>query len=243
MHDVKVSSVPDEGSDTTSDQWFGGCVYNKGILRFDEGFDAADCFTDGGGESAPGDGSGIWNGATGQVVIKGDVTFTDCGTRDINGNNGGAIYNAGKFTLFDFANFMGNRSSAGGAIFNIGVLKFLKNAMAVFSGSRASDTGGGHVKNETPGTMFFNGGASFTDGFSEDSGGAIWNDGTLRISKSAVFRDNGASGDGGAIFTRATSDLSLPEDTVFEENFVTSPNFSDCENIYSFTDDSFECLP
>lgn len=71
-------------------------------------------------------------------------------------------------------------TQAGGAIFNIGVLKFLKNAMAVFSGSRASDTGGGHVKNQTPGTMFFNGGASFTDGFSEDSGGAIWNDGTLR---------------------------------------------------------------
>lgn len=29
MHDVKVSSVTDEGSDFTSDQWFGGCVYNK----------------------------------------------------------------------------------------------------------------------------------------------------------------------------------------------------------------------
>ena len=29
MHDVKVSSVNDEGSDTTSDQWFGGCIYNK----------------------------------------------------------------------------------------------------------------------------------------------------------------------------------------------------------------------
>ena len=54
---------------------------NQGILRFDDGFDAADCFTDGGGESAPGDGSGIWNGETGQVVMKGDVTFTDCGTR------------------------------------------------------------------------------------------------------------------------------------------------------------------
>lgn len=60
------------------------------------------------------------------------------------------------------------------------MLKFLKNSSAVFSGSRASDTGGGHVKNQTPGTMLFNGGASFTDGFSEDSGGAIWNDGTLR---------------------------------------------------------------
>ena len=29
MHDVKVSSVTDEGSDFSSDQWFGGCVYNK----------------------------------------------------------------------------------------------------------------------------------------------------------------------------------------------------------------------
>ena len=54
---------------------------DQGILRFDDGFDAADCFTDAGGESAPGDGSGIWNGATGLVVIKGDTTFTDCGTR------------------------------------------------------------------------------------------------------------------------------------------------------------------
>lgn len=40
------------------------------------------------------------------------------------------------------------------------------------------------------------------------------------ISKSAVFTENGASGDGGAIFTLATSDLSLPEDTVFEGNFL-----------------------
>lgn len=34
MHDVRVSSVTDEGSDFTSDQWFGGCVYNKVRIRF-----------------------------------------------------------------------------------------------------------------------------------------------------------------------------------------------------------------
>ena len=52
--------------------------------------------------------------------------------------------------------------------------------MVVFSANRASDTGGRHVKNVTPGTMLFNGGASFTLGMAEDTGGAIWNDGTLR---------------------------------------------------------------
>ena len=52
--------------------------------------------------------------------------------------------------------------------------------MPVFTSSYASDTGGGHVKNVTPGTMLFNGGAVFTEGLSAWTGGAIWNDGTLR---------------------------------------------------------------
>lgn len=36
--------------------------------------------------------------------------------QDINGNRGGAIYNAGKLTVFDSANFTGNRSSVSTAI-------------------------------------------------------------------------------------------------------------------------------
>lgn len=29
MADVTVHSVPDEGSDVTSDRWYGGCIYNQ----------------------------------------------------------------------------------------------------------------------------------------------------------------------------------------------------------------------
>ena len=34
MHDVEVMSVKDEGSDISSDQWFGGCIYNKARETF-----------------------------------------------------------------------------------------------------------------------------------------------------------------------------------------------------------------
>lgn len=33
MHDVEVQSVTEDGTDFTSDQWFGGCIYNN-VRRF-----------------------------------------------------------------------------------------------------------------------------------------------------------------------------------------------------------------
>lgn len=54
--------------------------YIQGRLRFESQFMASDCATVGGGESAPGNGGGIFNGETGDIVFKGEMEMTDCGT-------------------------------------------------------------------------------------------------------------------------------------------------------------------
>ena len=52
----------------------------QGTIRFEDFFWASDCATVGGGESAPGNGGGIFNGETGSIVFKGEMEMTDCGT-------------------------------------------------------------------------------------------------------------------------------------------------------------------
>lgn len=52
----------------------------QGKIRFEAPFEAETCATVGGGESAPGDGGCILNGATGKLVFKKELTMTDCGT-------------------------------------------------------------------------------------------------------------------------------------------------------------------
>lgn len=52
----------------------------QGSIRFEDYFFASECATVGGGESAPGNGGGIFNGATGDIVFKGKMKMTDCGT-------------------------------------------------------------------------------------------------------------------------------------------------------------------
>lgn len=49
-------------------------------MRFEGDFQADDCATLGGGESAAGNGAGVFNGETGDITFKGDVEMTNCGT-------------------------------------------------------------------------------------------------------------------------------------------------------------------
>eukprot|EP00904_Undaria_pinnatifida_P011697 jgi/Undpi1/7658/HiC_scaffold_23.g10131.m1 len=244
MTSVTIMSVTDEGSDISSDRWFGGCIHNEGSIRFEDYFLAVDCATVGGGESPPGNGGGIFNGETGDIVFKGKMKMTDCGTFDNEGNRGGAIYNDGKVTMFKSAKFFDNASAAGGAIKNNGVMKFLKKSLAKFRGNRTYDSGesGGQVSNT--GTLYFNGGVIFEDGFTEASGGAIANYDTVIIKLSAVFEDNVASEDGGAISSPFDATFVLPDDTVFEGNYVRY-EWGYCDNWYQRTsNDNFDhvCL-
>eukprot|EP00904_Undaria_pinnatifida_P011695 jgi/Undpi1/7656/HiC_scaffold_23.g10129.m1 len=248
MSDVNLLSYVDEGSDISSDRWFGGCIHNQGTIRFEDFFSASDCATVGGGESAPGNGGGIFNGETGSIVFKGEMEMTDCGTFDNEGNLGGAIYNEGKITMFDTSTFVDNRGAGGGAIYNSGIIKFLKDAFATFIGNRTYDGGdsGGQAQNlcvqiDRPaalrptlfrgktnttlkvsnfGSINFNGGVIFEDGFTEAGGGAISNSDTVIIKQSAVFRNNVASEDGGAITSPSYATFDLPDDTVFDGNYV-----------------------
>ena len=61
------------------------------------------------------------------------------------------------------------------------------------------------------------------------------------IKKSAVFQNNVASEDGGAIFSSFDSTFQVPEDTVFEGNYVryVSP-FVDVSRCYSCS--RFACI-
>lgn len=242
--DVTIQSVTDEGSDISSDRWFGGCIYNQGRIRFENSFFASDCATVGGGESAPGNGGGIFNGDTGDIVFKGEMEMTDCGTFDNEGNLGGAIFNDGKVTMFDTSNFFDNNSAAGGAIDNNGIMKFLKNAFATFRGNRTFDSGSGGGQVSNSGSLNFNGGVLFEDGFTEEEGGAISNSDTVIIKKSAVFRNNDSNRNGGAVSSPVYATFELPDDTVFEGNTLRN-SFGDCANWYQrISRDNFDfvCL-
>ena len=54
----------------------------QGKITVDGDYEASECRTrGGGGDSADGNGNGIWNGETGKVVIKGKANMIDCGNR------------------------------------------------------------------------------------------------------------------------------------------------------------------
>ncbi|CAM9862197.1 unnamed protein product [Ascophyllum nodosum] len=243
-HDVRVLSVAVDGGDYSTDLWHGGCIYNNGKLTIDGDYEASECIArGGGGDSADGDGNGIWNGEAGQVVIEGKVNMADCGNREIEGNRGGAIYNLGSFSISSNASFTSNWGSGGGAIYNdvTGVFEFLDESMATFTGNRASDSNGGAVRNNLGGVITFKGGVIFTENYCEFNGGAIGNSGSLSISKSAAFVDNRSQSNGGAIYNAYGAELVLPDATTFEGNTIY--DWQDCENIYQVTEDGFECLP
>lgn len=52
----------------------------QGTVRFEEGFSASNCNPKAGAGNEPGDGGGIFNGRTGNIVFKGEgLALSDCG--------------------------------------------------------------------------------------------------------------------------------------------------------------------
>lgn len=52
----------------------------QGRVRFEAPFEADNCATAGGGDIPPGNGGGIFNGPTGVLIFKSEITMTECGT-------------------------------------------------------------------------------------------------------------------------------------------------------------------
>ena len=143
------------------------------------------------GNSASGDGGGIYNGGTLMVT---NSTFSGNSAA----NTGGGISNNGIGTVTN-STFSGNGARSGGGIFNnysYGGMLTVTNA--TFSGNSVGNDGGG----------IYNGGTltittSTFSGNSANNGGGIWSGSTytdgLTVTN-GTFAGNSASGSGGGIF-------------------------------------------
>lgn len=146
------------------------------------------------------DGGAIGNEGTLNVS---DSTFTDnSASGDANGGDGGAISNEGILRVSDSNSASGSASGStngggGGAIFNYhsGTLSVSVSTFAYNSASSSGATGG------------------------NGNGGAIGNEGKLKVSASTFADNNVHGGDGGAIFTSASSaDSTTVNSTIIANN-------------------------
>ncbi|CAM9987366.1 unnamed protein product [Pylaiella littoralis] len=252
MHDVGVTSPSADGMVN------GGCIYNEGIVRFEDEFTAKGCKTLSPEESAyAGNGGALWNGAGGKVVFKGPASMIGCGELPVvegfvqyPGLDGGAIYTLGQVSFFEDAEFVDNEGEDGGAIGigSEGVVKFLKRAKATFDGNRSGGSGG-HVYIDFSGSLVLRNTGLFTNGLADGSGGAISTDGEMLFVKHVDFLDNTSGAHGGAIATNFELISFLPEDATYEGNSRTNGDFDfECDNVYINGDadggeDGFICLP
>jgi len=176
----------------------GGAIYNAGTLTL-----MGSTFSD--DQNGFGTGGAIYNdtGATGTVV---GTTFTD-----VTSELGGAVDNAGTFTIIR-STFTGTLANGdGGAIDNSGTLTVKKST---FAGDAAIDRGGA-IENDGLLTVIkstFSNDVTTDTGGTGDDGGAIDNEATLVVSESTfagnsagdgpsydgAALENGENGDGGS---------------------------------------------
>lgn len=130
--------------------------------------------------------------------------------------NGGAIYNSGNFTVNGGVLFRGNTAAVGGAIWNKGTLVLNNEEKQLsFYQNRAQDSGGAIYNNGTIDSFAH---VLFQSNYAMN-GGAIWNDvsGNIQGISNSTFASNYAgSGIGGAIKNHGT--ISLISDTLFRSN-------------------------
>ena len=224
--DVGVRSVTDESSDFASYQLYGGVIYNEGKITIEGNSKFQACENGGGGESSPGPGGCVYNGATGFMLFKGGVEMSEVSILDDEGNNGGGFYNLGRVNIWGDSKFSEMFAETAGAIYNGSGAKFSfrKGASVIFSECKASDGKAGVVYNN--GEMKFTGPALFLEGRSYWVGGAIviGGDGDMKMSKDSVFFKNISDDDSGApVFVHAGGKLDISMDDVyFIENLAFS---------------------
>lgn len=270
MQGVTIEGVHRGGFDETSGKGFGGCIYNQGSIRFEGYLLAKGCAIVGGQEGIAGNGGGIFNGKTGDIVFKGRANISDCRTTapavvddtDLDDasslykapvndmSRGGGIYNEGKMWMFKTANFLDNASGAGGAIFNHGEMDFVQKK-ALFIRNRSHGYGDCYSGNDgryfsggqvlNTGSITFDGGVVFEDGRTGGFGGAIGNYGSVIINTYALFKRNYAGCMGGAISSPPNATFELLKDARFQANTVAYDEAM-CNNWVEGDSMSFRCL-
>eukprot|EP00903_Cladosiphon_okamuranus_P019379 g17819.t1 len=262
LSSVKMENI---GVDTVDldNMVHGGCIYNKGNIRFEGEFYAESCLTVSSIEeyrvAMAGNGAGIWNGKDAQIVFKQAVEMHFCGdwpwTSNFSepGADGGAIYTEGKVSFFEDALFQSNQGDEGGALWIgvSGVVKFLKTSVARFLyNSGYGDGGAVHNK----GVLVMRNTAEFNQGrTSYGRGGCIF----YGPSSEALFLKSvefyGCSTDrqnGGAIYIDYDNIEFLPQDASYDSNFIVNnlDGIFKCEDIYVAGDSTgdeaaYSCLP
>ena len=160
--------------------------------------------------------SAVYNSGTAEIISS---NFTD----NSNGGNGGAIYNSASLIVKNTV-FSENEAIDGGTIYNTGYLQVLNSD---FEDNTANGYGGAIFTNGDNAEIY---NSSFTGGFSEKDGGAIYNDGEMLVDNS-TFASNSATANGGAIYNNRN--LTLTQ-SFFGINFA-----EECANIYNAGDIQF----
>lgn len=143
----------------------------------------------------------------GEAVINGGRLSVNQGNSQE--GSGGGIFNAANTTLtINDAQIGRNSAAFGGGIDNAGTLNLNRvflGATQTESRNQAGDNGGGLYNRETGNATIIDSTIAFNDAgagdLGENSGGGIWNDGTLTVTNS-TFSDNRAhnGGEGGGLF-------------------------------------------
>ena len=217
MNIQKRSSVIfKQNSATNGGAYYGGL---KSALNFLGGKTVFDSNT----ASVSGNGGAMYTANGSSVSSSGSVD----GVRFVNNEagNGGAIYNEqGAGHLYNSGLTFENNKAAvdGGALYNAGNFSLASSATTLFNGNKTTSlsrvSSGGAVYNA--GNFTSTQSVTFTDN-SALQGGAVYNERTMTFKESskAVFQQNTASMDGGAVMNRGT--LTFADDADFIGNKAT----------------------
>jgi hypothetical protein len=205
----------------------GGAIWNDGILTLTAcNLSNSFCHAFGGNYGGP-------DGLGGAIYNAGTLTLNTC---NLSSNQcagiaglGGAIYNAGTLAVNN-STLSGNSAGAyppdvaeeprdGGAIYNAGTMSVTDS---ILSGNQAL---GGYGSGIGYGGGIFNAlnasatvtGSSLSDNVAEDTGGGIYNDGTMTLSGSTVSSD--LTPDGGGIFNDKKGRLTIQAKCSITDNF------------------------
>lgn len=128
-------------------------------------------------------------------------------------NKGGAVYNTGKLNSQGKISFENNSANQGGAIANDGTYNISR--YSTFTGNKAQDGGALYNTGEITTSSLSN--QSFTNNTADGKGGAIYNEGTLKLggnpnvqggSGNTLLFDKNSAKEGGAIYNK-NSDLKV----------------------------------
>ncbi len=187
----------------------GGAIYNSGTITLNNVSFIDNCA--GGGGAICNSGTITLNNASfvGSVAADAGGAIYNLGLISLNnvsfvdncaGESGGAIFNGGEFVL-DSVSFVDNGASWGGAIYEYGNSSL---SGCVFANNSARWGGAAYI---CGGCVMDCNNVSFVDNCAGDSGGAVYNLGTIDLNN-VSFGNNDGGDFGGALYSEGESSLS-----------------------------------